>query len=135
MLHQLMHNYYRDEDVVIIGSGSAVHNLRGLWSFAGKPTPKFAIDFESSLEKIATQYKGEERIEKANELDQHPSFRDCHPTAEHLMPFHVALGAAGADSGKRLLEDYFATIGWGSYAFGLPEDTPLPKYPATPASL
>lgn len=126
---------YRDENIVIIGSGSAVHNLRGLWSFAGKPTPKFVVDFETSMNKIATQYNGEERVTKGNELENHPHYRDCHPTAEHLMPFHVALGAAGTDSGKRLLEDYFATLAWGSYGFGLPEDIQLPKYPSTPASL
>lgn len=87
------------------------------------------------MEKIASKYNGEERLSKANELEDHPNFRDCHPTAEHLMPFYVALGAAGSDNGKRLLEDYFATLGWGSYAFGLPEDTQLPKYPSGPASL
>jgi hypothetical protein len=37
------------------------------------------------------------------------------------MPFHVALGAAGENRGEKLLEDYIATLAWGSYSFGLNE--------------
>lgn len=83
------------------------------------------------METLACKSTGEERQAKACELNQHKSFRDCHPTAEHLMPFHVALGAAGEDKGKKLLNDYFSTLSWGSYAFGLPKDTSLPKYDGT----
>lgn len=83
------------------------------------------------METIACDFVGEERNEKSSELSQHRHFRDCHPTAEHLVPFHVALGAAGQDKGKKLLQDYFSTLSWGSYAFGLPQDTVLPKYDGT----
>jgi hypothetical protein len=51
-----------------------------------------------------------------------------------LVPFHVALGAAGDDEGKKLIEDYYSTLSWSSYAFGLPSDTKLPKYDGKPAS-
>ncbi|GAA5799839.1 hypothetical protein HPULCUR_005258 [Helicostylum pulchrum] len=118
----------RDEDIVIIGSGSAVHNLQQLWKHVNKPSPKFVQDFDKEMENIACTSVGEERNAKSSELSQHKHFRDCHPTAEHLVPFHVALGAAGEDKGKKLLQDYFSTLSWGSYAFGLPEDTVLPKY-------
>ena len=40
----------------------------------------------------------------------------------------MALGAAGNDEGIKLLEDYLATIGWGSYGFGLPKDIRMPRY-------
>ncbi|KAI7901499.1 Extradiol ring-cleavage dioxygenase, class III enzyme, subunit B [Cokeromyces recurvatus] len=118
----------RDEGVVIIGSGSAVHNLNQLWTFGNGPSPRFVVDFDHELEKIACDYVDQERKEKSSELNKHPNFRKCHPTAEHLVPFHVALGAAGNDKGKKLLEDYFSTLSWSSFGFGLPTDIKLPKY-------
>ncbi|KAI8097340.1 Extradiol ring-cleavage dioxygenase, class III enzyme, subunit B [Halteromyces radiatus] len=110
----------RDEGVVIIGSGSAVHNLRDLWTSMGKPSPKYVIDFDKDMEKIAVESIGDQREKQATQLNTHPAFRPSHPTAEHLMPFHVAVGAAGVDQGIKLLEDYTGTLAWGSYAFGLP---------------
>jgi 4,5-DOPA dioxygenase extradiol len=80
------------------------------------------------MENIAVKLTGEERNNSAIELSQHKHFRDCHPTAEHLVPYHVALGAAGEDAGKKLLHEYYSTLSWGSFGFGLPEDTQLPKY-------
>ncbi|KAI8341239.1 Extradiol ring-cleavage dioxygenase, class III enzyme, subunit B [Chlamydoabsidia padenii] len=111
----------RDEGVLIIGSGTAVHNLRDLWSGIGKPSPKYVVDFEKELDKIAVEMTGSERGKAANQLNNHPAFRRCHPTAEHLMPYHVALGAAGNDQGTKLLESYWSTVSWGSYSFGLDE--------------
>lgn len=121
----------RDEGVVIIGSGTAVHNLRLLRSHMDKPSPKYVLGFDKQMETIACEFTAEERNSKSSELSHHKHFRDCHPTAEHLVPFHVALGAAGEDKGKKLLQGYVSTISWGSYAFGLPEGTSLPKYDGT----
>ncbi|CAO3609768.1 unnamed protein product [Mucor fragilis] len=123
----------RDENIVIIGSGSAVHNLSTLWTYGDKPSPKFVHDFDKDMENIACRFTAEERNNLANQLDKHASFRKCHPTAEHLVPFHVALGAAGSDEGKKLLQDYYSTLSWGSYAFGLPKDTTLPTYDGSQA--
>jgi 4,5-DOPA dioxygenase extradiol len=61
-------------------------------------------------------------------LDQHEDYRDCHPTAEHLVPFFCSIGAAGEDRGTKLLEHYQARLGWSTYAFGLPNDVVLPVY-------
>ncbi|KAI8087015.1 aromatic ring-opening dioxygenase LigB subunit [Gilbertella persicaria] len=108
----------REEDVLIIGSGSAVHNLQGWRDYGDKLSPDYVVDFDKRMESIATHSKGKERIEAAVKLDQHPHYRDCHPTAEHLVPFHTALGAAGDDQGTKLLEHYTARLSWGSYIFG-----------------
>lgn len=67
---------------MIIGSGSAVHNLQTLWTYADKPSPKFVADFDKEMETIACKFTGEERNEKANVLDKHAAFRKSHPTAE-----------------------------------------------------
>ncbi|ORZ21403.1 aromatic ring-opening dioxygenase LigB subunit [Absidia repens] len=109
----------RDEGILIIGSGSAVHNLRDLWSGMGKASPNYVLDFDKEMEHIAVELPVDERDKAAEQLNTHPAFRPSHPTAEHLMPFHFALGAAGNDHGAKILEDYTATISWGSYAFGL----------------
>ncbi|KAI8888202.1 Extradiol aromatic ring-opening dioxygenase [Backusella circina FSU 941] len=120
----------RDEGVVIIGSGSAVHNLRELWTYGDKPSPKWVADFDKDMEEIACSSVGEERNAKSITLEKHPRFRDCHPTAEHLVPYHVALGASGDDIGKKLIEDYYSTLSWSSYGFGLPAETALPQFRA-----
>ncbi|KAG1578741.1 hypothetical protein G6F48_011695 [Rhizopus delemar] len=112
----------RDENIVIIGSGSAVHNLEGWRTFGEKPSPDYVFEFDKLMETFATKYTGKERVEKALGLDQHAHYRDCHPTAEHLVPFFVSLGAAGQDRGVKLVEDYYARLSWSCYGFGLPED-------------
>ncbi|KAF7731956.1 hypothetical protein EC973_007061 [Apophysomyces ossiformis] len=118
----------RDEGVLIIGSGMIVHNLHMMWSYTNKPSPKFVKDFDTDAEKLACELTGDERKKMANELDKHPAFRQSHPTAEHLTPFHVALGAAGDDEGIKVLHMYESSLSWGCFAFGLPKDTKLPKY-------
>lgn len=52
----------------------------------------------------------------------------ANPLHQHLVPFHVAIGAAEEDEGVKLLEDYYATLAWGSYGFGLPKDIKMPVY-------
>ncbi|KAG4080639.1 hypothetical protein HA402_013169 [Bradysia odoriphaga] len=110
----------RDEGVVIIGSGSAVHNLRMYMSYpSDQPSPQFVADFDNEMERIACNLKGDERKKAGNKLSEHRHFRHSHPTAEHLVPYHIALGAAGSDAGVKLLHGYYSTLSWGSYGFGM----------------
>lgn len=118
----------RNENIVIIGSGSAVHNLEGWRTFGDKPSPAYVAEFDKLLEKYATEYIGKERVDNALGLDSLEHYRDCHPTAEHLVPYFVSLGAAGDDQGVKLIEAYYARLSWASYAFGLPKDTVLPTF-------
>ena len=47
-----------------------------------------------------------------------PSARACHPREEHLLPVHVAAGAAGGDKGAVDHEDEVMGVAIASYVFG-----------------
>jgi len=83
----------REQGVLIVGSGSITHNLRALRSHPqGEPAPEWVTGFcDWMAEKIA-----------AGDMDALSAYRTLaphavqnHPTDEHLLPLHVALGAAG----------------------------------------
>jgi len=87
----------RDEGVLVLASGGAVHNL-GRVAWRGGDAPQWATDFEGWLR---------ERLD-AGEIDDVVAFRErapalrmAHPTDEHFLPMLVALGAS-ADRGDAI---------------------------------
>jgi 4,5-DOPA dioxygenase extradiol len=90
----------RDDGVLVLGSGGAVHNLRALsWNRHGAPEA-WAQDFDDWLvQKI-----------DGGDVDELLAYRaratgavQAHPRDEHLLPLFVALGAGGAAAvGKRI---------------------------------
>lgn len=94
----------REQGVLVLASGGAVHNLRALrWNQDSAPAP-WAAAFDAWLaERIA-----------AGAVDDLVSYRSlapggniAHPRDEHLLPLFVALGAAGANAKGRRLHDSF----------------------------
>ena len=84
----------REEGVLIMASGTAVHNL-----YTIRPeseTPAWAAKFDQWLTDEV------ESGEAANLLQfaQLPEAKMAHPTPEHFLPFFVALGAAANADGK-----------------------------------
>lgn len=108
----------RAEDILVMGSGSATHNLRALvrGGAVSEPEP-WAQEFDDWLA---------EAVEKGDEAAltdyrvQAPNAVDAHPTDEHFLPLHVAYGAAGEGARGRALHRSFTlgNLSMASYAFG-----------------
>ena len=106
------------EGFLIMGSGSITHNLRDYqltWRNGGQ-TPAYVRPFADWLaERLAAN-------DIAALLDyrrQAPGGVQAHPSEEHLLPFYVALGAAGdnfvAERFHRGIDDY--VIAMDAYSF------------------
>lgn len=108
----------RDEDILVMGSGSATHNLRALVRGGGDSEPEpWAQEFDDWLAK--TVEKGDEAA-LADYRTQAPGAVESHPTDEHFLPLHVAFGAAGEGARGQALHRSFTlgNLSMASYAFG-----------------
>lgn len=80
----------RREGVLVIGSGSATHDLRSVaWNV--RTAPAWVTDFDDWL--TTTLAAGDQDALMA--WDSAPNARRNHPTPEHFLPLLVAAGAAG----------------------------------------
>ncbi|MCP5366982.1 MAG: dioxygenase [Hyphomicrobiales bacterium] len=88
----------RAQGVLVLGSGGAVHNLSRI-RYGGGEVPDWAADFgawmagrvEAGDTEALLAYRG-----------RHPAGALAHPREEHLLPLHLALGAAcGEDRAPR----------------------------------
>ncbi|CAD6267380.1 unnamed protein product [Miscanthus lutarioriparius] len=97
----------REEGVLVLGSGSATHNLRKMGAFDA-PVPHRRRPWLSIRYEDANRYE-----EKA------PHGRVAHPSPDHLYPLHVALGAAGDAAKAEQIHQCWtnATISYASYRF------------------
>ena len=108
----------REEGVLVMGSGSATHNLRRLARGQhGAPPEPWAQAFDDWL--ADTVVSGDEAA-LANYRTQAPYAVEAHPTDEHFLPIHVAFGAAGVGAHGKPLHRSFASgnLSMASYAFG-----------------
>ncbi|KAI1080558.1 LigB-domain-containing protein [Whalleya microplaca] len=108
----------RDENIVIIGAGMSVHNLRDYMMTGGDPRPMpYTVSFDEAL-KEAVEAPPAERRARMLEVAKRPDARQAHPRFDHLMPVYVAAGAAGDDAGKQTWTMHEGTMGWAQYRFG-----------------
>ncbi|TVY54444.1 4,5-DOPA dioxygenase extradiol [Lachnellula cervina] len=108
----------RDEGILIVGAGMAVHNLRDFRAVrdTGKTMP-YTFSFDEAL-KEAAGAEPQERRAKMLALMERGDARKAHPSLEHVLPIHVAAGAAGADVGERLWTLPELSLSWAQYRFG-----------------
>lgn len=108
----------REENILIIASGMAVHNLRDMMLTRGdrRPLP-YTASFDEALKDAATTAPGE-REKAMADLLQRPDARQAHPYFDHLLPIYIGAGAAGDDVGTRLWTLKDGSMSWAQYRFG-----------------
>lgn len=110
----------RHENILMIGSGSATHNLRAFFENrypADAPAPDWVTRFSTWLD--AAVESGDEAA--LTDVWTHaPEGRRNHPSLDHILPLHAAMGAGGAGwTGRRLhASTTYAVLAMNAYAFG-----------------
>lgn len=108
----------REENILIIVSGMAVHNLRDMRFTFGSPQPlPYTASFDEALNEAVTTAPAEREKAVADLLNR-PDARQAHPTFDHLLPIHIGAGAAGEDLGKRLWTLKEGSMSWAQFRFG-----------------
>lgn len=109
----------RDEDVLILGSGSYTHDLsrfrgRALESATPADVAAFANWFDAALMEGRT-------ADLLNYRTLAPHAEENHPTEEHLLPLYVALGAGGPGAKVTHLHASatYGVLRMDAYGFGL----------------
>ncbi|KAF3762278.1 Extradiol aromatic ring-opening dioxygenase [Cryphonectria parasitica EP155] len=108
----------RDEGILIVGAGMAVHNLHDFRASRGTgATMPYSYSFDEAL-KEAVGSRPEERQAAMSALLQRSDARNAHPTVEHILPIYVAAGAAGSEVGEQLWTLPEGSLSWAQYRFG-----------------
>ncbi|HWM48972.1 MAG TPA: class III extradiol ring-cleavage dioxygenase [Xanthobacteraceae bacterium] len=108
----------KTEDILVIGSGSASHNLQAFWLSRGDDgaPPEWVQQFDGWVR---------ERVQAGDVdalvayRDRAPFARDNHPSEEHFLPLHVAIGAAGEGARGELIHSSHANgvLSMDAYVF------------------
>lgn len=77
----------------------------------------YARSFDEAL-KDAVEQPPEARQKAMEELLKRKDARRAHPTFEHLLPIHIAGGAAHDEEGKRFWTLPQGSMSWAQYRFG-----------------
>lgn len=108
----------RSQNIAIMVSGMAVHNLRDFRFTVGTSWPMpYTSSFDEALKDAATSLPAEREQKMANLLRRQDA-RQAHPTFDHLLPIYVGAGAAGDDVGERLWTMKEGSVSWAQYRFG-----------------
>lgn len=105
----------REENVLVIGSGSISHNLREV--FARRESKERAW-VERFTDWLADRAAAGDEEALLNAMQLAPDAARNHPTDEHFLPFYVALGAGGG-TGRRIHHSYtHGVLAMDAYTFG-----------------
>lgn len=107
----------RKQDVLILGSGGATHNLRefGKYGIDAPPVDEAAA-FDQWLEDRITRGDEQEVLRYAK---SGPYAQWNHPSAEHFLPLFAPLGASAGDAGVRLHQSFtYGVLSMSAYGWG-----------------
>lgn len=108
----------RDEGVLIIGSGMSYHNMRG---YGDPRSTAISAEFDHWLGETVALPEAERNARLADwARASGPAGRLSHPVGreEHLLPLHVAAGAAGAGRGAKVFTDRVMEVDISAFRFG-----------------
>jgi 4,5-DOPA dioxygenase extradiol len=95
----------REQGVLLLASGGAVHNLGALDWRGGSAPPDWAVQFAGWLRERLLAAAVDDVVAFR---DHAPALRQAHPTDDHLLPLLIALGAASLRGGPAT----FPIDGW-----------------------
>ncbi len=106
----------RAEGVLVVGSGSATHNLRALDRISGAQPAPWARAFDDWLCEAVVRGDADELVAWK---ERAPAARMNHPTDEHFLPLFAALGAAGERPRGEVLHRGFmaGSLSMSAFAF------------------
>ena len=106
----------RDDGVLIIGSGMSDHNMARLMA-GGTQVDAPSAAFGQWLQSAVTA-PAADRWQRLLRWTDAPHARDAHPREEHLLPLHVAAGAAGEAAGRIAFEAAVLGTRQSGFIFG-----------------
>jgi 4,5-DOPA dioxygenase extradiol len=108
----------KDEDLLLIGSGSATHNLEEFYYGGHAPNEPALAWVKAFTDWVHEQVTAGDLDALVHYRARAPYAVENHPTDEHLMPLFIALGAAGGNAGRRVhASTRGGVISMDTYAF------------------
>lgn len=96
-------SYFKEQNILIIGSGSITHNLAMAFRNKDKPTPNWVEDFSEIIFK-KLQNNDLRALINWHEL---PFAQENHPSFEHFIPLLITLGATSENFKSQRLHHSF----------------------------
>ena len=106
----------RDQNVLVVGSGSMTHNLAEFFGGEREPAP-YVLEFSRWIE--STLARGDMKA-LLNYRSEAPHAARAHPTEDHFLPIFFALGAASDDLHAHYLsrEVMYSMLSMDAFALG-----------------
>ena len=104
------------DDVLVVGSGGATHDLRRFRGARADAAP--APDVGAFADWLADRAEAGAVAALDDVFAAAPGAQAQHPTPEHLLPFHVALGAGGGRGRRVHRSTSYGFLAMDAYEFG-----------------